>query len=37
MIEPVKLVEFVKKNDLWDWKVQLQLHKFIWNPAERGV
>jgi len=37
MIEPVKLVEFVKKNGLWDWKVQLQLHKFIWNPAERGV
>lgn len=37
MIEPVKLVEFVKKNDLWNWKVQLQLHKFIWNPAERGV
>ncbi len=36
-IEPVKLVEFVQKHELWNWKVQLQLHKFIWDPNERGV
>ena len=36
-IEPVELVEFVLANKLWDWKVQLQLHKFIWEPDERGV
>lgn len=36
-IEPEKLVEFILTNKLWDWKVQLQLHKFIWNPQERGV
>ena len=36
-IEPVKLVEFVQKHELWKWKVQLQLHKFIWDPNERGV
>ena len=36
-IEPVELVKFVQKHQLWHWKVQLQLHKFIWNPAERGV
>lgn len=37
MIEPVKLVEFIKKNGLWDWKVQLQLHKIIYDPNARGV
>lgn len=36
-IEPKQLVEFILKNKLWNWKVQLQLHKFIWNPNMRGV
>lgn len=36
-IEPKELVEFVLKNKLWDWKVQLQIHKFIWSPEKRGV
>lgn len=36
-IEPEILVEFVKSHELWNWKVQLQIHKIIWNPQERGV
>jgi 7-carboxy-7-deazaguanine synthase len=36
-IEPVELVNFLKEHQLYDWKVQLQLHKFIWKPDERGV
>lgn len=36
-IEPAAIVGFMKANGLKDWKIQLQLHKFIWNPQERGV
>ena len=36
-IEPRQIVEFVLKHKLWDWKVQLQLHKFIWDPQMKGV
>ena len=36
-IEPSKIVEFIKKNKLWNWHIQLQLHKYIWNPDKRGV
>lgn len=36
-IDPKDIVDFVLRNKLWNWKVQLQLHKFIWNPEERGV
>lgn len=36
-IEPVEIVEFIKKNRLHSWKVQLQLHKIIWSPEKRGV
>ena len=40
-IEPVKLVEFAKQlrnNGLMnDIRVQIQLHKIIWKPEERGV
>lgn len=39
-IEPAKLVEFAKqlrdKHGIFA-RVQLQLHKIIWNPNERGV
>lgn len=31
------IVSFLKDNHLWNWKVQLQLHKYIWEPDERGV
>ena len=36
-IEPAQIVEYIKKNNLHSWRVQLQLHKFIWDPNKRGV
>lgn len=36
-INPVEIVDFMAENRLNDVKLQLQLHKFIWNPDERGV
>lgn len=36
MIEPKRIVEYVLDNDL-DARVQVQLHKVIWDPDERGV
>ena len=36
-IEPHELVEYVQKHKLWDWRVQVQLHKVIWDPDKRGV
>lgn len=36
-IEPADIVEFMKNKRLNGVKLQLQLHKFIWNPEERGV
>lgn len=36
-IEPLQIVEFIKRRHLENWKLQLQLHKFIWSPNERGV
>ena len=36
-IEPKEIVEYMLEHDMMDCRVQLQLHKFIWNPQERGV
>lgn len=36
-IEPKDIVEYVKENKLTNVCVQVQLHKIIWNPNERGV
>ena len=36
-IEPKELVQYVLDNGLNDVKVQVQLHKIIWDPNERGV
>lgn len=36
-IAPVEIVEFIKSHGLYNARVQLQLHKFIWKPEERGV
>lgn len=36
-IEPSEIVGFMRENCLNNVKLQLQLHKFIWNPDERGV
>ena len=36
MIEPVEIVKWILEDDL-DVRFQLQLHKFIWPPDEKGV
>lgn len=36
-IEPADLVEYVKQHQLSDVRVQVQLHKIIWDPNRRGV
>ncbi len=36
-IEPATMVEFMQDNKMVNTRLQLQLHKFIWDPNERGV
>lgn len=36
-IEAVEIVDYLKEKKLNDCRVQLQMHKFIWKPEERGV
>ena len=36
-IEPKEIVEFLLRNKLETVRIQLQLHKFIWEPDKRGV
>lgn len=36
-IKPADIVDYIKQNKLTDVCVQVQLHKIIWNPNERGV
>ena len=36
-IEPLEVVEFMKERHLQNWHLQLQIHKIIWAPDERGV
>lgn len=36
-IKPEEIVEFIKDHKLNDVRLQLQLHKMIWNPNMRGV
>lgn len=36
-IEPAHIVDFMLKNNLDNCKVQLQMHKIIWDPDKRGV
>ena len=36
-INPAEIVDFMAENKLNNVRLQLQLHKFIWNPDERGV
>lgn len=36
-IEPCEIAEFIKLHHLDDWRLQLQIHKFIWPPEKRGV
>lgn len=36
-IEPAKMVDFLVENNMNDVNIQLQLHKFIWDPDKKGV
>lgn len=36
-IEPREIVDFLLSNDIENVRVQLQLHKLIWDPDMRGV
>ena len=36
-IEPAEIVEIMKEQKMTRFRLQLQLHKFIWDPMERGV
>lgn len=36
-IEPKEIVEYIKLHNLQEVRVQLQLHKLIWEPDKRGV
>ena len=36
-IEPKEIVEYMLEHDMQNCRVQLQIHKIIWNPEERGV
>lgn len=36
-LDPAEMVEFMKEKQLNGVNLQLQLHKFIWDPQKRGV
>lgn len=36
-LEPRQIVDFLLREGLNDCRVQLQLHKIIWDPQQRGV
>lgn len=36
-IDPADMVEFLKEHRLNGVRLQLQLHKYIWDPQKRGV
>ena len=36
-IEPMQIVEFMLKHRLNGVRLQIQMHKVIWDPDERGV
>lgn len=36
-IEPVEIVDFMKEKKWSRAKLQMQLHKMVWNPEQRGV
>ena len=37
MIEPARIVEYMKEKGLSDVRLQMQRHKLIWKPDQRGV
>ena len=36
-IQASEIVDYIQRHKLWNWRVQLQMHKYIWDPNQRGV
>ena len=36
-IEPAQMVEYMLRHRMAGVRMQLQMHKFIWDPEQRGV
>lgn len=36
-IQPVEIVRFMQENRLQNMRLQLQIHKIIWDPDKKGV
>ena len=36
-MEPARIVEFMQQNNMQNVRLQLQLHKLVWDPSTRGV
>ena len=36
-IEPAEIVDYIQLHKLYNWRVQLQMHKIIYAPDQRGV
>lgn len=36
-IDPAEIVDIMKEQHMGNFRLQLQLHKFIWDPMARGV
>ena len=36
-VDPIEIVKFMKENRLNGVNLQLQIHKFIWDPKSKGV
>lgn len=36
-IDPEEMVDFMKEQKMNDIKMQIQMHKVIWDPEQRGV
>ena len=36
-ITPAEIVAYMKKNHMKDVRLQLQMHKYIWEPDRKGV
>lgn len=36
-IEPAEIVNYMLEHGMEDCRIQVQLHKIIWNPEKRGV
>ena len=36
-IDPAEMTEIMKEEQMGSFRLQLQLHKIIWDPNQRGV